>query len=141
MRTKANTLLRAAVRAQKKPHKYHAQAVVVDGIRFASKAEARRYGELKLLQKTGEIRRLAVQPGFDLAVHGVEFIPTGLPSLIGQYRGDFFYERLNKAQSWGEAIWERVVEDVKSPATRTALYRWKVKHLKAQYGIDVREVM
>lgn len=40
------------------PHKYHAKPTTVDGIRFASKAEARRYSELRLLEKAGEIKNL-----------------------------------------------------------------------------------
>jgi hypothetical protein len=42
--------------------KYHAQPTVVDGIRFASKAEARRYGELMLLMKARVIWGLTL-PG------------------------------------------------------------------------------
>ncbi len=38
-----------------RPHKYHAEAVVVDGIRFDSKKEARYYQGLKLRQRAGEV--------------------------------------------------------------------------------------
>ncbi len=36
-------------------HKYNAQATVVDGIKFGSKAEARKYIELRTLQNGGEV--------------------------------------------------------------------------------------
>jgi hypothetical protein len=38
--------------------KYHAIPTEIDGIRFDSKAEARRYGELMLLEMGGVIREL-----------------------------------------------------------------------------------
>lgn len=47
-------------------HKYHAVPSVVDNIRFDSKAEARRFEELKLLQKAGAIKRFQLQPSFIL---------------------------------------------------------------------------
>lgn len=52
---------------------------------------------------------------------------------MGAYVGDF---------SWrGPApLAELVVEDVKSPATRTPVYRLKRKLVKAIHGIDVQEV-
>ena len=43
----------------RKPGKYGNKKTVVDGITFASKKEARRYGELILLQKGGLISRLS----------------------------------------------------------------------------------
>jgi hypothetical protein len=48
----------AALQAKPKKQKYGAQRVVVDGISFDSKREARRWGELKLLERAGEIREL-----------------------------------------------------------------------------------
>ena len=53
--------------ARQRP-KYRAVPTVIDGIRFASKAEARRYGELRLLEQAGEIRDLVRQPRFALYV-------------------------------------------------------------------------
>ncbi len=37
--------------AVEKPHKYHAEPTIVDGIRFDSKKEATRYAELRLLER------------------------------------------------------------------------------------------
>lgn len=49
-------------------NKYNAVRKDVDGITFDSKAEARRYGELKLLKQAGEIRWFNRQPSFLLHV-------------------------------------------------------------------------
>lgn len=46
--------------------KYNAKKTKVDGITFASKAEANRYLDLKLLQKAGEIQWFIRQAPFDL---------------------------------------------------------------------------
>ena len=49
---------------------------------------------------------------------------------IGVYRADFKYH--------DKETMPYVVEDVKGFAT--ALYRWKKKHVEAQYGIVIREI-
>lgn len=43
-------------------HKFGAVATVVDGHTFPSKAEARRYQELRLLEKAGQITKLRLRP-------------------------------------------------------------------------------
>ena len=50
--------------------KYNAQPTVQDGVRFASKAEAKRDAELQLLAKAGKIVRLERQPRFVLRANG-----------------------------------------------------------------------
>lgn len=47
-------------------NKYHNCKVMVDGIKFDSKAEARRYAELKIMEDTGHIKELKLQPKFEL---------------------------------------------------------------------------
>ncbi len=42
----------------------------VDGMRFDSAKEARRFGELRLLERAGEITELRTQPRFPLEVNG-----------------------------------------------------------------------
>lgn len=44
-----------------KRHKYRAKSVTVDGIKFPSKKEARRWSELRLMEKAGEISNLERQ--------------------------------------------------------------------------------
>ena len=53
--------------------KYRAIPTVLDGIRFASKSEAKRYGQLKLLQLAGEIRWFTCQVPFHLGA-GVRYV-------------------------------------------------------------------
>lgn len=112
--------------------KYGATPVVIDGVRFASKAEGRRYRELVLLEKAGEIRDLVLQPALDLAVHRLPLTTNARASLIGQYRGDFRYERHISG------TWQLTIEDVKG--MDTPLSAWKRRHVAAQYGITVEIV-
>lgn len=100
--------------------KYNATATVIDGLRFDSKAEARRYGELTLLARAGEIRHLKIHPQYRLEVNGEH---------ICVYEADFSYQ-----DSRGTLH----VEDVKG--VRTALFLLKKKLLKACYGIEVEEI-
>lgn len=109
-------------------HKYGAVPTEVDGIRFASKAEARRYAELRLLEQAGEIKQLECQPRFPL--HGA---CAGAPSMrakVGDYVADFQYREGPNGIL--------VIEDVKG--VKTALYRWKKKHFEAQYGLTITEI-
>jgi hypothetical protein len=107
--------------------KYHATPTWVDGIRFASAREARRYGELKLLERAGQLWDLTCQPAFEL--HATQWpAPAGPPHVVGVYRADFAYA--TKAGT--------VVEDAKG--VRTALYQWKKKHVEIEYGVRIVEV-
>lgn len=118
--------------------KYRAVPKVVDGIRFASKREAKRYQELRLLERAGEIWDLELQPRFPLYVpstsgylsRAAKAMAEGGTFRIGEYRADFKYR--------DRATIPYVVED--SKGFRTPLYRWKKKHVEAQYGITIREV-
>lgn len=113
--------------------KYGAVRTTIDGVTFASKAEARRYCELRLLEKAGEIRGLKVQPKYPLV-----FMPgAGRRSVnVGTYIADFWYLALD-AQTRTEAP---VIEDVKSKPTKTPIYRLKKKMVEAIYGITITEV-
>lgn len=51
---------------KKKKHKYGAKETVIDGIKFASKAEAQYYSSLKLLKRAGEIKDFQMQVPFIL---------------------------------------------------------------------------
>ena len=93
-------------------NKYNAKKTVIDGITFDSKKEAARYSELVLLEKSGHISNLRLQPEFPLMVNGTK---------IGKYVADFSY--LTKSGN-------RVIEDVKSKATITSVYRLKKKILE-----------
>lgn len=81
--------------------KYHARRTEVDGIVFDSAGEARRWQDLCLLQKAGEIRDLERQVKFKLEVNGVK---------IATYIADFVYHDCVTGQA--------VIEDFKGYRTR-----------------------
>lgn len=109
-------------------HKYNAKRTVVDGITFDSKAEARRYGELKIMERAGEIADLVLQPAFELqegyCVNGRKVRPI-------TYRADFEYTDTRTGST--------VVEDVKGAETP----EFKLKRKLFEYrfdGVDFRVV-
>lgn len=103
--------------------KYHAQPQMVDGVRFASKKEARRYGELRLLEKAGEVTELQLQPKFPITMNG---------EVVCIYIADFRY-RLGPTGVL-------MIEDVKSNPTKTPVYRLKKKLVELLYNIRITEV-
>lgn len=111
--------LNAALRRRSILSKYRNERVMVDGLLFDSKREARRWGELQLLEKVGEIQHLRRQVRYDLTVKGVR---------VGQYVADFVYTKHNRT----------VVEDAKG--VRTQVYRLKRKLMQAIYDVDIVEV-
>lgn len=117
-----------AWRVQRGKHKYGAVPQTVDGIRFQSRAEARRYQELRLLEHAGEISELELQPRFPL--HAPVKGRSNVYERVGEYRADFRY----RSGPFGDLV----IEDVKGHPT--ALYRWKKKHCQIQYGISITEV-
>jgi hypothetical protein len=110
----------------KRPHKYRAVPTVIDGIRFASKKEAARYCDLKLLEKAGEIRELELQPRFPLYVCKRQ---NGELHKVCDYVADFRYRQGPRGIL--------VIEDVKG--MRTPTYRLKRKMVEAQYGFEIME--
>ena len=111
--------------------KYGARAVSVDGFWFASTAEARRYGELILLERAGKIVELRPQVRFPL--HAPSNL-AGRVTKIGVYIADFTYREHYGAGLHGPVI----VEDVKG--VKTSLYRWKKRHVEAEHGVTIREL-
>jgi hypothetical protein len=105
--------------------KYHAQPTTLDGIRFASKKEARRWSELCLLQKAKAITDLERQVKYDLVVNDVR---------ICAYVADFTYWELSRAAGDAPVF---IVEDAKG--VRTPEYRLKCKLMFAVHGITIRE--
>lgn len=88
---------------------------------FDSAKEARRYGLLALLERQGLIINLRMQVKYPLMVNGV---------LIASYVADFVYQKEGR----------EIVEDVKSPFTRTLpVYRLKKKLMAAIHGIEIYE--
>ncbi len=100
--------------------KYGSQPTIVDGIRFASKREAKRYGELTILERANAIEGLELQPSYKIEIGGI---------LICRYIADFRY--------FDRRIGERIVEDVKG--VKPAVYRLKRKLMRAVHGIEILE--
>jgi ferredoxin-fold anticodon binding domain-containing protein len=103
-----------------KRSKFNAVPVVIDNVRFASKAEGRRYAALKLMVRAGCIRDLELQPRYPLVVNGVK---------VADYVADFRY--------WDIQAGGQVTEDCKG--FRTPVYRLKAKLVWAIYGIKILE--
>jgi hypothetical protein len=108
--------------AQARVPKYRNVKKMVDGILFDSTKEARRYVELVLLQKAGVITNLLVHPRFDLIASNGE--------IVGHYTADFEYYDASG----------RIVEDVKSDASRTTAYELRKRLVRACHGIVITEV-
>tara|TARA_X000001388_G_scaffold67229_1_gene54460 strand:+ start:1564 stop:1905 length:342 start_codon:yes stop_codon:yes gene_type:complete len=110
-------------------NKYKAIRTEVDGIMFHSKKEAKRYSELKLLEKAGEISQLELQPKFIIQIEGIK---------ICNYIADFRYID-KKAQGTNGQMGTTVVEDVKG--VLTPVYRLKKKLVEALYPyVKIREL-
>lgn len=106
--------------AAKKPSKYSNVRTTVDGIAFDSKAEARRWTQLSVMAAAGLISDLKRQVPFKLEVNGI---------VIGKYLADFTYIT-------HDVLNYLTVEDCKG--VETQMFKWKAKHFKAQYGIEIK---
>lgn len=100
--------------------KYNSTKVTLDGIKFDSKKEARRYKELKLLERAGEIKDLKLQPRYTLQE---SFKYEGATIRKIEYVADFQYE---------EKDGQLVTEDTKGYRTET--YKLKKKLFLKRYG-------
>lgn len=110
---------------------YINKKIVVDGIKFDSKKEARRYQQLKILERNKEISDLELQPKFEL-VGGVKFSGDARAKPAVRYFADFAYT--------DTATGKRIVEDVKSPVTKEKPYYKMKRHMMlAIHGIEVLE--
>ena len=120
--------------------------LTVDGIQFDSKKEARRYYELKLLERAGEISDLKLQEEYELIPAQYEYFErygkTGKRLQDGKrciekscvYKADFVYMRGGQL----------VVEDVKGyrdPASAAyAKFVIKRKLMLWRYGVKITEI-
>lgn len=121
-----------SLQSKKKPSKYRNQKVESDGLLFDSRKEARRHWDLQALLRAGLIRDLRTQPWFVLAPSvRLKGESRAKPAL--RYRADFSYVIVENG--------ERIVEDVKSPATREKeAYRIKRHLMKSVHGLDITEI-
>lgn len=125
-----------------KRSKYSNRKTVVNGIEFDSQKEARRYQELRLLERSGKISNLRLQVKYVLIptqrTASFELYKSGPKKGMRKsgkvlenecaYIADFVY-----TQGGSE-----IVEDAKG--MRTAVYRIKRKLMLERYGIQIQEV-
>ncbi len=105
-------------------NKLHARITTIDGIKFRSGVEARRYQQLRLLLVNGDIKDLELQPEFPLIITNLK---DGTTKQVGKYHADFRYYDTAKGQI--------IVEDVKGMMTEAAALRIKI--VQVMYGIEV----
>jgi hypothetical protein len=112
-------------------NKYHNKPMQVGRIRFDSRAEARRYQELELLEKAGAIRDLRPHPTYVLQ-EGFKCNGAKIKPII--YIGD--------AEYFDTETNNRVCEDTKGGrATQTAVFKLKRKMFLFKYpDIELRIV-
>ena len=107
---------------KKSPSKYHAQKTVVNGVKYDSKWEAERYNQLFAMQQAGQIKDLQRQVKFVLL--------DGYTNNKGKkirpicYFADFQYTDNEGRQ---------IVEDTKSQATKTEVFKIKKKLFEAKF--------
>ena len=108
--------------------KYRNVKTTVDGITFDSAKEARRWSELKLMERAGLIYDLQRQVPFVLIPKQMRDGKVVERPVI--YKADFTYTENG----------QEVVEDTKSDATKTKEYIIKRKLMLWQYGLQIKEV-
>ena len=125
-------------------NKYGNRKSEYNGEKYDSVKEYRRHDELKLLERAGKISGLQRQVKFELVPKQCEESTEVYTK--GKYKGlpkpgkmlesavcyvaDFVYQQDGK----------QIVEDVKSPATKTPLYILKRKLMLYFYGIRIKEI-
>lgn len=105
-------------------NKYGAVRTTVDGISFASKAEAEHYSRLCVLQKVGEVAWFCRQPRFVLP-GGVEYVADFIVGFTKDGPGFKVLDRID-------------IQDVKGFATPE--YNLKKRQVEAIYGIKITEI-
>lgn len=144
MRDKAAAEAAAQQESNRKYHNTTDERNGAEGdINFDSKKEARRYDELMLLLKSGQIRDLKLQPQFTL--QEAYTTPEGKRVRAIRYQADFSYKKMplyweHYEEQCPDDSWYTVVEDVKSKATKTRVYAIKKKLLMERLGIEITEV-
>lgn len=99
--------------------------LTIDGVQYDSTVEAKRRGQLQLLQCAGIIRDLRRKPRLPLVVNGKK-IGRGYLTL------DFAYAE------YVDGAWRDVIEDVKSVDTRESRLRRELA--EALHGVKIKVV-
>lgn len=107
-------------------NKYYSRKVTIDGIEFDSQKEARRFCELRLLERAGRITELQRQVKFELIPS--QKIDGKVVERACTYIADFVYIENGK----------KVVEDTKGFKTKD--YIIKRKLMLHVHGIMIQEI-
>ena len=111
--------------------KYGAVPTWFEGRRFASKKEARRFAELRVLEKAGLVRNIELQPVFPM------ILPDGTRIMTKRgvcyiYKADFSYEYFSD-----NGRWVKRVEDVKGFDTPLSTFKRAVVYAIHKQTIDI----
>lgn len=110
--------------------KYGNKKVVFDGLKFDSKREAARWGELKVFERIGRITMLRRQVAYVLAP-SVKFTGARAAKPAIRFIADFDYLEGGNL----------VVEDVKSPVTaKLPAFQMKRHLMLSIHGIEIKVV-
>ena len=102
--------------------KYGSKKTIVDNIKFDSKWEAERYGQLVSMQMAGVVEDLERQVKFDIIINDVK---------ICRYVADFVYTLVHE-----DGKKEKIVEDAKG--VQTTDFKIKMKLMKAVNNIEIK---
>ena len=105
----------------RRPNKYFAKKTVAMGLKFDSRWEAERWGQLKAMERAGVISELERQIKYELSINDVK---------ICDYIADFRY-LLEEENGLSKLI----VEDAKG--VLTSEFKLKKKLMKAVHNIDI----
>lgn len=101
-----------------KKSKFGNRKKMLDGLTFDSTREARRYQDLALMQKAGQIIDLRRQVPYPIRINGIH---------VCDWLADFVYRQQNRI----------IVEDCKGH--KTDIYKLKKKMVEAEYGFRILE--
>lgn len=108
-----------------KKTKYNNKITELDGIKFHSRKESVRYGQLKVYEKGGLITDLRLQVSYELIP---KLVINGKTERAIKYIADFvYYDTVHKVE---------VVEDVKGMITD--IFKLKYRMMKLIHNIDIK---
>ena len=105
----------------RRPNKYFAKKTLAFGLKFDSKWESERWGQLKAMEKAGVVTELERQVRYTLSINDIK---------ICDYVADFRYLQKNE-----DGFSKLIVEDAKGVLTPE--FKLKQKMMKAIHGIDI----
>ena len=105
----------------RRPNKYFAKKTVAMGLKFDSKWEAERWGQLKSMERAGIVTQLERQIRYDLTINDVK---------ICDYVADFRYLLEEE-----DGMSKLVIEDAKG--FQTPEFKLKKKLMKAIHNIEL----